>query len=124
MFIFYFQRFMASPQILLSLGSNSSKSSGSHSSHNSGSNSNSGVQRIPRKRKRHRVRERAEAIEGDDDDVEIEIDENLAGRLYVWLHFRKIKKTFYGMKDGKRVIVGEVDSTWLQGNSGEDDSHG
>ncbi|KAL6218911.1 hypothetical protein ACLB2K_012118 [Fragaria x ananassa] len=100
---------MDSPQISLSLGSGSSKSSGSHSSHNSGSNSNSGVQRIPRKMKRRRVRECAEAIEGDDDDVEIEIDESPAGRSYVWLHFRKIKKTFYGMKDGKRVVVDEIE---------------
>ncbi|XP_004297912.1 PREDICTED: uncharacterized protein LOC101305258 [Fragaria vesca subsp. vesca] len=104
------QRFMASPQISLSLGSSSSKSSGSHSSHSSGSNSNSGVQRIPKKRKRCGVRrERDEAIEGDEDDVDIEIDENPAERSYVWLHFRKIKKTFYGMKDGKRVVVDEIE---------------
>ena len=102
LFVFYFQRFMASPQISLSLGSSSSESSGSHSSHRSGSNSNSGVQ-IPQKRKR---RVRRECVE---DDVEIEISEKLGGRSYVWMHFKKIKKIFYGMKDGKRVVVDEIE---------------
>ena len=95
-FVFYFQIFMASSHISLNC-SDSSDSSGSHSSY------------VKRKR---RVRERAEDDEDDEDegdDVEIEIIENPPGRSYVWLHFRKIKKTIYGMKNGKRVIVNVIE---------------